>query len=87
MLLAGQWGLLGLLCIILVWPFGVALAGYLSSVVTPVAFGWSFPLVISGGHFLSLIAVAAISLVVAVALPSLRLVQTTPAALLRANSV
>ena len=57
------------------------------AVVTPVAFGWSFPLQVQAGHFLKLIAVAAISLVVAVALPSLRLVQTTPAALLRAQSV
>ena len=43
-LLLLQWGMLGLLCMVLVWPLGTLLAAYLGMVVTPVAFGWSFPL-------------------------------------------
>jgi putative ABC transport system permease protein len=82
-LLLLQWGLLGLLCMVLVWPFGALLAGYLAGVVTPIAFGWSFPLRLEGLHYLSLALLAAFCLVLAVALPSLRLLRTSPAAMLR----
>ncbi len=82
-LLLSQWGLLGLLCMVLVWPFGTALAAYLAGVVTPVAFGWSFALVLGWPHYLALAALAAGSLVLAVLLPSLRLLRTPPAMLLR----
>ncbi len=86
-LLLLQWGLLGLLSMVLVWPFGTALAGYLATVVTPVAFGWSFPLVVHGGPFLVLTATAVACLVLAVALPSLRLLRVSPGDLLRQHSV
>ena len=36
-MLLAQWGLLGLLCLVMVWPFGLMLAGYLAKVVTPAA--------------------------------------------------
>lgn len=85
-LLLAQWGLLGLLCMALVWPFGTLLAGYLAGVVTPVAFGWSFPLMLDWDHYLHLTVLAAAALVLAVALPSLRLVRTSPAAMLRAEA-
>jgi len=82
-LLLLQWGLLGLLCMALVWPFGTILAGYLASVVTPIAFGWSFPLRLDGFHYLVLAALASGCLVLAVALPSLQLLRTSAAAMLR----
>ncbi len=86
-LLLLQWGILGLLCMVLVWPFGTALAAYLATVVTPVAFGWSFPLTIEWSHYLVLAALAACSLVLAVLLPSLRLLGTSPAAMLREQNI
>jgi len=82
-LLLAQWGLLGLLCMVLVWPFGILLAAYLSGVVTPAAFGWSFPLRPDGAHYLELALWAAGSLVLAVLLPTVRLLRASPAALLR----
>jgi putative ABC transport system permease protein len=82
-----QWGMLGLLCMALVWPFGTVLAGYLGSVVTPAAFGWSFPLRLEWGHYLVLAALAVSSLVVAVLLPSLRLLRSSPAAMLREQNL
>jgi putative ABC transport system permease protein len=86
-LLLLQWGLLGLLCMALVWPFGAALAGYLTWVVTPVAFGWSFPLRLQWAHYFVLAGVAVIALTAAVVLPSLRLLRTSPAALLREQAL
>ena len=86
-MLLAQWGLLGLLCLVLVWPFGMLLAGYLASVVTPAAFGWSFPLQIDAARYLELAAWAMVSLFLAVLLPSLRLLRASPAALLRENSL
>ncbi len=86
-LLLAQWGMLGLLCMVLVWPLGTLLAGYLGMVVTPVAFGWSFPLRLEWQHYLVLAVLAAASLVLAVILPSLRLLFTSPAALLREQNV
>ena len=86
-LLLAQWGMLGLLCMVLVWPLGTLLAGYLGMVVTPAAFGWSFPLQLEWRHYAALTVLAAASLVLAVALPSLRLLFTSPAALLREQNV
>jgi putative ABC transport system permease protein len=86
-LLLLQWGLLGLLCMVLVWPFGAALAAYLTRVVTPVAFGWSFPLRLQWMHHLALAAVTVTALAAAVILPSLRLLRTSPAALLREQAL
>jgi putative ABC transport system permease protein len=86
-MLLAQWGLLGLLCMALVWPFGTVLAGYLTGVVTPVAFGWSFPLRVEWRHYGLLAALAAACMLLAVALPSLRLLRTSPAAMLRAETV
>jgi len=86
-LLLLQWGMLGLLCMVLVWPLGTLLAAYLGMVVTPVAFGWSFPLQLDWQHYLVLAAMAAASLVLAVILPSLRLLYTSPAAMLREQNV
>lgn len=86
-LLLLQWGLLGLLCMVLVWPFGAALAAYLTFVVTPVAFGWSFPLRLAWAPFAVLAAVALAALAAAVILPSLRLLRTSPAALLREQAL
>ena len=86
-LLLLQWGMLGLLCMVLVWPLGTLLAAYLGMVVTPAAFGWSFPLQLDWQHYLVLAAMAAASLVLAVILPSLRLLYTSPAAMLREHNV
>ena len=86
-LLALQWGLLGLLCLLLVWPFGVALAAYLIHVVTPIAFGWSFPLRLELAPYLELSALALVALAAAISLPSLRLLRTPPAALLREQAL
>jgi putative ABC transport system permease protein len=86
-LLLLQWGLLGLLCMVLVWPLGAALAGYLTYVVTPVAFGWSFPLRLQWVHYLVLAGVAVTALALAVILPSLRLLRTSPAAMLREQAL
>lgn len=86
-LLLLQWGLLGLLCMVMVWPFGTVLAGYLAGVVTPVAFGWSFPLRLEWSHYLVLAALASACLVLAVALPSLRLLRTSPAAMMREQAL
>jgi putative ABC transport system permease protein len=86
-LLMLQWGMLGLLCMVLVWPFGTALAGYLATVVTPVAFGWSFSLQPEWRHYLVLAALSAACLMLAVFLPSLRLLTTSPAAMLRQQNV
>jgi putative ABC transport system permease protein len=78
-----QWGVLGALCTLLVWPFGSALAWYLAAVVTPVAFGWSFPLQLEWAPYARLVGLATAALVLAVALPSLRLLRVSPAAMLR----
>jgi putative ABC transport system permease protein len=86
-LLLLQWGLLGALSMALVWPFGALLAGYLAGVVTPAAFGWSFPLVVQAGPFLSLAGVAVLCLILAVALPSFKLLSARPGDLLRWQSV
>ncbi|MBT8049134.1 MAG: FtsX-like permease family protein [Gammaproteobacteria bacterium] len=86
-LLLSQWGLLGLLCMSLVWPFGTVLAAYLAAIVTPVAFGWSFPLHPDLQHYILLAVIASGSLILAVALPSFRLLKTSPAALLREQAL
>jgi putative ABC transport system permease protein len=86
-LLLLQWGLFGLLSMVLVWPFGTVLAGYLAGVVTPVAFGWSFPLALEWRHYGGLALVAAACLVLAVLLPSLRLIRTAPGVMLREEAV
>ncbi len=86
-LLMLQWGVLGLLCMVLVWPFGTALAAYLAAVVTPAAFGWSFPLQLDWQHYLVLALLSAGCLMLAVFLPSLRLLHTSPAAMLREQNV
>ncbi|MDT8318951.1 MAG: ABC transporter permease [Xanthomonadales bacterium] len=86
-LLLLQWGLLGLLCMVMVWPFGTVLAGYLAGIVTPLAFGWSFPLRLQWSHYLVLAGLAAACLVLAVALPSLRLLRTSPAAMMREQAL
>jgi putative ABC transport system permease protein len=78
-----QWGVMGTICTLLVWPFGSALAWYLASVVTPVAFGWSFPLLLEFAPYLRLAALATAALVLAVAVPSFRLLRVSPAAMLR----
>jgi putative ABC transport system permease protein len=82
-LLLLQWSVLGLLCMLLVWPIGGLLAGYLASVVTPVAFGWSFPLIWDFSHYAMLAALAVGSMTLAVLLPTLRLLRISPAAMLR----
>jgi len=85
-LLLLQWGVLGLLCMLLVWPFGALLAGYLASVITPVAFGWSFPLHWDFSHYVMLAVLAVGSMTLAVVLPTLRLLRISPAAMLRERS-
>ncbi|HLF32467.1 MAG TPA: ABC transporter permease [Xanthomonadales bacterium] len=82
-MLLAQWGVLGLLCVALVWPFGAALAWVLSSVVTPIAFGWSFALQAEWRHLPVLALIAAGALMLAVFLPSLRLLRASPGRLLR----
>ena len=63
--------------------FGTALAWYLSAVVTPAAFGWSFALRLSLAPYATLAALACTALVLAVLLPSARLLRVSPAAMLR----
>jgi putative ABC transport system permease protein len=82
-LLAAQWGLLGLLCMIIVWPFGTALAWLLAELVTPRAFGWSFPLVLEWGHYPRLALTACVALLLAAMLPAMRLLNASPADLFR----
>jgi len=86
-LLLLQWSMLGLLCMVLVWPFGTLLAAYLAWVVTPVAFGWSFSLHLEWDHYFVLVALAVGCMTLAVVLPSLRLLQVSPAAMLREQTV
>ena len=87
LLLLLQWGLLGVFCMMLVWPAGTLLAGYLGTVVTPVAFGWSFPLVVEWQHYAVLAILAAACLAAAVLIPSIRLLRTSPAAMLREQNL
>jgi len=82
-----QWGLLGIFCMVLVWPFGTMLAAYLGTVVTPAAFGWSFPLLVEWQHYLVLALLASCCLIAAVFLPSLQLLRTSPAAMLREQNL
>jgi putative ABC transport system permease protein len=86
-LLLLQWGLLGLFCIALVWPFGTMLAWVLAAVVTPVAFGWSFALQPEWRYLPMLALLAISSLLLAVLLPSLQLLRASPGQLLRDRSV
>jgi putative ABC transport system permease protein len=86
-LLLLQWGFLALLCMLLVWPFGTLLAAYLAGVVTPVAFGWSFPLQADWSHYIELTVIAVACMVGAVALPSIRLLRVSTATLLRAETL
>lgn len=86
-LLLLQWGLLGLFCIVLVWPFGTLLAWVLAAVVTPVAFGWSFALQPEWSYLPMLALLAIGSLLLAVLLPSLQLLRASPGQLLRERSV
>jgi putative ABC transport system permease protein len=86
-LLLAQWGMLGLLCMVLVWPLATLLAGYLGMVVTPAAFGWSFPLQLDWQHYPVLAVLAAACLMMAVILPSLRLLYTSPASMLREQNL
>lgn len=79
----GQWSLLAVLCLVVVAPFGLALSAMLGLVVTPVAFGWSFPLLVNWGHWPALAMVGLGSVIAAVLIPGLRLIRTTPAILLR----
>ena len=79
-------GLLGLLAMVLVGPFGALLAAYLASVVTPVAFGWSFPLLWSWPSLMTLAITAALAMMLAVLLPALQLLRATPAVHLRKAS-
>jgi putative ABC transport system permease protein len=87
LMLLFQWGLLGFLCMVVVWPFGALLAAYLSNVVTPVAFGWSFALRAEWSHYWTLALLAASCLMLAVMLPSFRLLRSPPAAMLREEAL
>jgi len=78
-----EWGVLGLLCVLLVWPIALLLAWVLSNRVTPAAFGWSFELLPEWRHLPVLFLTTAGALVMAIILPSLRLLRASPAYLLR----
>jgi putative ABC transport system permease protein len=78
-----QWGLLGLLCVIVVWPMGTALAWVLAAVVTPVAFGWSFGLQLDWQHYPVLLMLAFSCLFLAVLLPGVRLLRVSPGEVLK----
>jgi len=82
-MLMTQWGVLGLLCLALVWPIAVALAWVLSALVTPAAFGWSFALRPEWQHLPVLALTTVAALVLAIFLPSLNLLRISPAHLLR----
>jgi len=83
MMQLAQWGLLGLLCLLVVWPFGTALAWVLAQIVTPVAFGWSFSLQPNWTHYPTLVLMTFGCLLLAVVLPGIRLLRTSPALMLR----
>ncbi|MEO0436925.1 MAG: FtsX-like permease family protein [Pseudomonadota bacterium] len=87
MLLLGQWGALATICGVLVLPFSLALAWYLAAVVTPVAFGWSFPTLVDWAPYARLLGLALLSVLIAVALPCARLLRVSPATLLRERSI
>ena len=78
-----QWLILTGICLVVVWPFGLLLAALLGYVVTPVAFGWSFPLIADVAHLPSLMLTAVVCVLAAVALPGWRLMRATPAQLLK----
>jgi hypothetical protein len=63
------------------------LAWVLAAVVTPVAFGWSFALQPEWKHLPMLALLGSGSLLLAVLLPSLQLLQASPGQLLRQRSV
>ena len=77
------WGLLGLLCVLVVWPFGTALDWVLVQIVTPVAFGWSFSLQPNWTHYPALLLMRFGCLLLAVVLPGIRLLRASPALMLR----
>ena len=78
-----QWGLIGLLCMIIVWPFGTLLAWVLANVVTPIAFGWSFATLLHWQHYPTLALLAIGCLLVATTIPTLRLKHVSVATLLK----
>ena len=82
-LLCGQWSVFALLCVVVVIPFGWLLAGVLSHVVTPIAFGWSFPLVLDWTHYPILLATAWVGVMLAVLVPNWRLLNTNVSSLLQ----
>ncbi len=85
LLQGAQWSLLGVLSMGAVWPFGTALAWVLAQVVTPVAFGWSFPLRPDWQHYPDLVLIACASLLLAALIPGIRSLKLSTAELLQAT--
>lgn len=74
-LLFAQWGIIGTLMLLLVWPFGQSLAWILTYIVTPAAFGWRFPALWYTEHYPALVAVTLIALFIATVWPAMRLAR------------
>ncbi|MBD1390476.1 ABC transporter permease [Neiella sp. HB171785] len=83
LMILSQWSLLALLSMIIVWPFGTLLAWVLASLVTPLAFGWSFSTELVWQHYPVLAVLALACVVVATLWPSWRLHRVSIASLLK----
>ena len=86
MLLFIQWGMIGLLILLLVWPFGQALAWLLTAIVTPAAFGWRFPAQLYLQHYSALAAITFSALFLATLWPAIRLARANLIAQLKAEN-
>jgi len=84
-LLFMQWGIIGLLMLMLVWPFGQSLAWILTQIVTPAAFGWRFPVLLYLQHYPALVATTFMALLIATLWPAVRLARARLADQLKAE--
>ncbi|GGA79469.1 ABC transporter permease [Neiella marina] len=82
-MILSQWSLLALLSMSIVWPFGTLLAWVLASLVTPLAFGWSFSTELVWQHYPILALLALVCVVIATLWPSWRLHRVSIASLLK----
>lgn len=74
---------LGLLSIFIAMPLGLALAKFMVDIVIRQSFGWSMPLYFSLTQYMTTVGVIMASLLLAGAIPILRLVKMSPMRLLK----
>lgn len=67
-----RWGLLALLSLCISWPFGLLLTSGLVYLVNPIAFGWSYPVLISGANWSQLALFSISCVLIASAIPNWR---------------